>query len=268
MPWLYLIPDPLLGLLIVGGFVGASAAGLWVSRRLVRAPSVIHNDLAGFLYAVLGVIYAVLLGLTALAAWDDFQSIKQTAVLEANALSNLTHGLDGYPEAARHPLQALTQTYLRSVIQEEWPAMHQARTSPSTEKAADDLVRAWVIFQPRTPGETALYSRSLEQINVFLDQRHLRLNAANEGLERYMWAVLLFGAVLTIGFSLFFWAENLWLHTLMTCSLAALIGLIVFWIVIFDHPLWGNIRVTPQAFQGVLTTLETKMEAQGSPGPR
>ncbi|MNT93806.1 hypothetical protein D3C72_2353640 [compost metagenome] len=49
----------------------------------------------------------------------------------------------------------------------------------------------------------------------------------------------------------------------MTCSHAALIGLIVYWIVIFDHPLWGRIRVQPDAFQHVLTNIE----AQGSPGP-
>jgi hypothetical protein len=264
MPWIYVIPAPLLGVLIVGAFVLASATGLWLTRKWVRPPSLSHNDLAGFLYAVIGVIYAVLLGMTAVAAWDDFQSIKQTTVLEANALENLVHGLEGYPEPARSQLQAKTRQYLRSVIHDEWDAMHHAQASPQTQRAADDLVRDWVKFQPRTQGEGILFERSLTQIHLFLDQRQLRLDAAQSGLDHVMWGVLLFGACLTIGFTFFFWAENLWLHTLMTCSLAALIGIIVYWIVIYDHPLWGSIRIAPTAFERVLTTFE----AQGTPGPR
>jgi hypothetical protein len=264
MPWIYVIPAPLLGILIIGAFVLASGAGLWLTRKWVRPPSLSHNDLAGFLYAVIGVIYAVLLGMTAVAAWDDYQSIKRTTILEANALANLTHGLEGYPEPARSQLQARTRQYLRSVIHDEWDAMHQAQHSPQTQQAADDLIRNWVRFQPRTQGEAVLFERCLDQIHLFLDQRQLRLNAAHEGLDLLMWGVLLFGACLTIGFSYFFWAENLWLHTLMTCSLAALIGVIVTWIVLLDHPLWGHIRIPPDAFERVLN----QFEAQGAPGPR
>lgn len=32
-----------------------------------------HNDVAGFIYAVLGVVYAVLLGFVTLVVWEDFQ---------------------------------------------------------------------------------------------------------------------------------------------------------------------------------------------------
>ncbi len=53
-----------LGLSMVSMFVLASVGGLILVQRLV--PSVQrqeHNDVAGFIYAVLGVAYAVLLGL-------------------------------------------------------------------------------------------------------------------------------------------------------------------------------------------------------------
>ena len=262
MPWIYQIPSPLLGGLIVATFVGGGAGGLWLSRRLVRHPTTTHNDVAGFLYAVIGVIYAVLLGMTAVAAWDDFQSLKRTTIQESNALQNLVHGLAAFPEPGRSRLRDTTAAYVRSVVTDEWPAMHRAEPSPRTQEAAEVMIRTWVQVQPQTPGQTVHLERSLHQLHGFLDQRQLRLDAAGEGLEPLMWAVLLFGAVLTIGFSFFFWTENLGLHALMTCSLAALIAIIVYWIVIFDHPLWGYVRISPEPFTRILTQLE----AQGSPG--
>ena len=33
-----------------------------------------HNDVAGFIYAVLGVVYAVLLGLMVVAVWEEWNT--------------------------------------------------------------------------------------------------------------------------------------------------------------------------------------------------
>jgi hypothetical protein len=38
-----------------------------------------HNDVAGFIYAVLGVVYAVLLALVVIAVWEEFDAAKDTA---------------------------------------------------------------------------------------------------------------------------------------------------------------------------------------------
>jgi len=264
LPWVYQVPSPVLGGLIVTVFVGAAIGGLWVSRRLVGPPAAAHNDLAGFLYSVVGVLYAVLLGLTAVAAWDDFQDIKRTAVQEANALQNLVHGLAAFPEPTRSHLQALSERYVRMVVTEEWPAMHRAQPSPRTQEAADALIRGWVLVQPRTPAETVLFESSLNQMQTFLAQRQLRINSAEEGIDPLMWGILLFGAALTIGFSFFFWAENVGIHAFLTGCLAALLAIIVYWILIYDHPLWGRVRVSPAPFVSILTELE----AQRAAGPR
>jgi prolipoprotein diacylglyceryltransferase len=59
------------GLIVVGGICLASLVGLEQVQRLV--PSVSrqrHNDVAGFIYAALGVIYAVLLALVVISVWE------------------------------------------------------------------------------------------------------------------------------------------------------------------------------------------------------
>ena len=48
-----------------------------------------HNDVAGFIYAVLGVIYAVLLALVVIATWEEFGRARVTVEAEANALAEI-----------------------------------------------------------------------------------------------------------------------------------------------------------------------------------
>ena len=52
-------------------------AGLELVERLVPATSrQPHNDVAGFIYAALGVIYAVLLALVVIAVWGEYDAAK------------------------------------------------------------------------------------------------------------------------------------------------------------------------------------------------
>ena len=64
--WLYQIPTVWLGILIVGLFVGASAAGLLSTRPLARRLCREQNDFVNFFFATIAVFYAVLVGLIAI----------------------------------------------------------------------------------------------------------------------------------------------------------------------------------------------------------
>jgi hypothetical protein len=61
------------GVLVVCGACIAAVIGLAVVQRLVPVTTrKEHNDVAGFIYAVIGVIYAVLLALVVIAVWGRF----------------------------------------------------------------------------------------------------------------------------------------------------------------------------------------------------
>jgi hypothetical protein len=77
-----------LGLTLVALFVVAAVGGVILVQHLI--PSVQrsqHNDVAGFSYAVLGVAYAVLLGLMVVAVWQSWETAERTATEEANELA-------------------------------------------------------------------------------------------------------------------------------------------------------------------------------------
>jgi hypothetical protein len=57
--------------LVIGAICLLSLGGLELVERLVPAQTrQKHNDVAGFIYAALGVIYAVLIALVVIAVWE------------------------------------------------------------------------------------------------------------------------------------------------------------------------------------------------------
>src|SRR5215212_3225949 len=112
------------GVLIVCGACLAAAVGLALVQRLV--PTEVrqkHNDVAGFIYAVLGVIYAVLLALVVIAVWEQFDAANETTEQEANALAEIFWLAHQLPEPEGRELQELCRSYAEEVVNVGWPLM-------------------------------------------------------------------------------------------------------------------------------------------------
>jgi hypothetical protein len=250
------MPLWLLGLLVVGAFMAAAVGGLAVTRRWMRPYREVPNDLAGFVFAVVGVSYAVVLGLSALTAYEHFSEVERTMALEANAVGDLYRDLEGYPAATREPLQGLLGEYVRVVIGTELPALRRAEERDDAARVVDRLVVRWVAHEPRTEGQKALHAEALSQLNRFLSLRSQRLADGQAGLHPVVWGVLLAGAGFTIGFTYLFWGERHQLHGLMVACLAGTIGLVVFWMIAMDRPLWGPLVVSDDDFERVSRTID------------
>ena len=236
-------------LLAVGGLALVQYLVPWQLRQQ-------HNDVAGFIYAVLGVVYAVLLGFVTIAVWEDFELARTTAESEANELAELFWLAQEFPEPEGEQIQRLAQSYAKVVIDEEWSLMEQGQASPHASALADEMRSSIYDFEPDTEEEQVLYDQGLQGVLDLVDQRRLRLLEAREGIPRVMWGVLVAGGVIVVGFTYLFGLENTRSHTLMIAALAAIIALVLFTIYALDHPFAGVSRVHPDAFELVLETFE------------
>jgi Protein of unknown function (DUF4239) len=254
------------GVLVVGGACFAALVGLILVQRLV--PAAIrkeHNDVAGFIYAVLGVIYAVLLALVVIAVWEEFGRARVTVEAEANALAEIFWLAHALPEPEGRELQELCRSYAEEVVNVGWPLMAQGRT-PSLERS-QETSRAWVLIddirasvqeiEPRSASGQALYAEGLDQVQRLADARRMRLVAAEEGLPTVLWVVLIVGGIVVVGFGYLFGMENTGAHALMVVALAGVIALVLFTIAAMEHPFSGGARVGPEAFELVLKRFET-----------
>ena len=92
-----------------------------------------HNDVAGFIYAALGVIYAVLLALVVIAVWGEYDAANETVEQEANALAEIFWLGNRLPEPEGSHLQELRRSYAEEVAHKEWPLMEQGQAPLMTQ---------------------------------------------------------------------------------------------------------------------------------------
>jgi hypothetical protein len=254
------------GVLVIGAVCLAALAGLELVQRLVPATSrQPHNDVAGFIYAALGVIYAVLLALVVIAVWEEYDAASETVEQEANALAEIFWLAHRLPEPEGPHLQELARSYAEEVSHNEWllmeqgqaPLMTQTQGTPAGWTLIDEIRANLQEFQPQTPADEQLYAEGLDQVQRLADARRMRLVAAEEGVPAVLWGVLIFGGVAAIGFTYLFGMENTWAHRLMVLTLATVIGLVLFTIGAMEHPFSGGARIGTGAFDLILERFET-----------
>ena len=254
------------GVLVIGGICLAALVGLELVQRLVPADArQRHNDVAGFIYAALGVIYAVLLALVVIAVWEEYGAAGETVEQEANAAAEIAWLAHRLPEPEGAHIQELVRSYAEEVVHKEWPLMEQGEAplmthtqgTPAGWTLIDDIRANLQEIEPRTKAEEQLYAEGLDQVQRLADARRMRLVAAEEGVPGVLWAVLGFGGMAAIGFTYLFGLESTWAHRLMVMTLAAVIGLVLFTIGAMEHPFSGGARIGTGAFELILERLET-----------
>jgi hypothetical protein len=254
------------GVLVVGGACLLALAGFELVHRLVPVASrQQHNDVAGFIYAALGVIYAVLLALVVITVWEEYQAASETVEQEANATAEIFLLGHELPEPEGAHIQHLAKSYAQEVVHKEWPlmasgkqpALEQEAGTPAGWDLIDDIRAALHGFEPHTRTEEQLYSEGLDQVANLGDARRTRLIASEEGVPGILWSVLIFGGVAAVGFTYLFGLESTWAHRLMVVTLAAVIGLVLFTIGALGHPFEGGARIGTGFFELVLKRMDT-----------
>jgi hypothetical protein len=235
-----------------------AAGGLILVQRLVPiAVRRQHNDVAGFIYAVLGVTYAVLLGLMVVAVWEQWEMAARMADGEASSLAEIFWIADRLPESDGHHIQELARSYARVVVDEEWPLMEQEKSSPRAWDVLDDLRASLQNFDPSNAQEQVLYEQSLERMRDLADARRDRLLEAKQGLPAILWVVLITGGVIVVSFTYLFGLESTVIHLLMVASLALVIALVLFTVAALNFPFKGDITIHPDAMEQVLGRFES-----------
>ena len=241
------------GLFAISLFILVSVGGLILVQRWVSIEQrKRHNDVAGFIYAVLGIAYAVLLGLVVVAAWEQFQTARNTAEREADELAEIFWLGHRLPPAEGHRLQELSRSYARVVVDEEWPMLARGESSPRAWDLIDEIRLTVQDLNPDTDAEQVLYDQGLERVHDLADARRDRLVEAREGIPNILWVVLVVGAIVTVGFTYLFGLDDTTTHTLMVALLALVIGLVLFTIGSLEYPFSGDARLGPDAFELVL----------------
>jgi hypothetical protein len=222
-------------------------------RRYVALESLsTNNEVAGFKFATVGVLYAVLLAFSIIVVWEKFNDAEATVEQEAGTAATIYHLIPGLEPAQAHATRNALTAYLKSVVTEEWQAMEEGQASRPTWEALGNIYTVMLSNGSTPKGDPTVKAEIFHQLNALTQARRTRLRAAEGDVPGPLWIVLFGGAILTLVFTLFFGTRNLGAQTLMTGLLSALIFSELLIAVALDRPFTGGIRETPDAIIHVL----------------
>lgn len=243
----------LLGLLLVVGLPLVAVAVQALVRRMV--PGIVegeHNDVAGFLIAVVGVVYAVTLAFIVIVTWEEFRDARSTVSAEAAALRSLYRDSRALPEPTRTRMGDLVVDYGQEVAGAEWEAMDDGGSSRRAFDLVGDMFGSLQGAAPTSSTQETFLADAVDRLNDVTEDRAERLTVAEEGPPSILWAAIAIGGVLTLGFALLFGVSNERLHYVMVGGFAAVLGLQIFVILVLSHPFSGQIRVSQAPFEHVV----------------
>lgn len=255
--WMLLhVPSFLLVVMIAAIYISLSIVGLYIMKRF-HSPAKLkkHNDVAGFIFATLGVTYAVLLSFIVIVTWQNFDEAHKNAAQEANDIVSLYHNTRPLPPAFRSALKGHLVTYVRAIIEDEWPIMITGEQSAQAQQAQDTIWRIYGRYRPATETQRIFFMESVDKLNEACELRRARLLEAHLAIHPVIYFVLIVGGLITISFTVFFGTENFGPQLIMTSLLAAMIGIALSTVIILDFPFTGDISVKAGVFKEVLATL-------------
>ena len=235
-----------------------SIGGFLIVHRFI--PSKVrqsHNDVAGFVFASLGVTYGVLMAFVVFVVWAQFNEAKVNIANESSNSIVLYHQIQAYPD------QAASQIMLDSLLKfAEHEQAHQAIQSDSLDHIQlqnEDEASLNQFFEiisgvvPKNDYELVSYSNIMDSMNDLAKYHNLRLQFAEEELPGILWVVILGGAMITMGFTFLFGTERVWAHIAIMSPLAILIAIVIYLIIEFDHPSLGGINIgTPTGYSRMI----------------
>jgi hypothetical protein len=243
----------LLGGLMVIGIPLVTVALQATIRRL--APDIVkgeHNDVAGFLIAVVGVVYAVTLAFIVIVTWEGYREARTAVLQEAGSLRSLYRDSRGLPEPARSQLGTLAVQYGQEVATGGWDALDQGEGSPVAFGLITEMFDLLAGVSPTTPAHETFLAEALGNLDELAEQRAERISVSEAGLLPILWAAIIIGGGVTVGFALLFGVSDVRLHFVMVAAFATVLALQIFVILVLSHPFSGDLAVSPEPFLRVV----------------
>ncbi|NJO21985.1 MAG: DUF4239 domain-containing protein [Sphingomonadales bacterium] len=253
MLWLYDMSTISLAGWFAAVFVGFTWLGVLFIRpffRLVlrRQPGL--NDIVGVILSSHCAFFGLLLGLLAVAAYQNLSDVEKTVNREAGYLRSIYRSITDYPEPTRSQTLPLIREYTRFVIEEAWPQQRRGIISSDGVARMNAIQANLFGFEPATKAQEMVHAQTLGQFAEMAEVRRARIQSVDSGVPPMMWYVVIVGALITI---LLVWMLDMKLlsHLLLSGVLAFFLSTVICLIFVMDKPFRGEISIGPDAYAAV-----------------
>ncbi len=243
--------------LVIAFFTGFGVGLVLLVRQFVHH-SILkqHNDIAGFVFATVGVVYGVMLAFVVIVVWEQYNDASATAKNEAMQAYSLYRDLSIYPDQqeAGSALVSLA-VFSRAIVEKEYPAMRHMKWETPHEASVETrnkFDKLWVDIkkiEPKTLQEQSMFNEVLKDINILGQEREKRLIISRDDLPEVIWIAVILGGLITIGFTALFGNENLKGQVVITGLLSIVVSLVIFVVISLNFPFMGEVSIGAEGYE-------------------
>ncbi|MEU7033784.1 hypothetical protein ABZ958_08895 [Streptomyces sp. NPDC046237] len=206
-------------------------------------------DVMEYMTMMIGVIYAIVLGLAIAGVWEARGAAQETVRQEAQALHEISARVEVYPADVRDRIRSDVDAYVSYVVDEEWPHMSEhGELSEQGTRLLEQVRRSVSDYRPADDHEGQAYQPLVDQVAVVDDARGARGQNAGATMPGVVWFGLIIGALVTVGLIFTLQIRRTGRELLLAGLFSALIAFLLFLIWDFDAPFGRGISATATPF--------------------
>jgi hypothetical protein len=226
--------------LILSLIIGlASSFGL--RKAMGLRPTEEETGHAVSLMQVVAAYIGILVAFSGVLVWQEFADAGNAAHREAASAAQLYRDLATYgPETL--PARAEVRAYLNSIVNDEWPLLAHAQSSPKTENALFRVYDAIGTIRPKDDRDATIYTQAFSNLNDLVGFRRDRLIHSESEMPIILWFVGLFGSILVVAYTATFQPTRT--SFVMIAGISLTLGLVFLFILIVDRPYQGQFSVS------------------------
>ncbi|GAA0598821.1 hypothetical protein [Streptomyces crystallinus] len=215
-------------------------------------------DVMEYMTMMMGVVYAIVLGLAIAGVWEARGAASETVRQEAQALHEVSERAHVYPAPVRERIRADVDSYVSYVVNAEW---HHMEVSGELGERGDTLLsklrRDVTDYQPANDHEGQAYQPLVDQVAAVDDARTQRGQGAGATMPGVVWFGLITGAVVTVGLIFTLQIRRTGRELLLAGLFSVLIAFLLFLIWDFDAPFGRGLSATAAPFHDLFPELFT-----------
>jgi hypothetical protein len=223
---------------------------VWFVRRVV--PSTrdgFHAEISAPMLGVVAALFGLVLAFVIIIAYENFLDANSNVRVEADALSAIVRDSDAFPEPGGGNVRRAVGAYARSVVDDEWPRMHEGDDSDLARESLNGIFAAFRTVRPDSVMSTGFYDDSVRQLNTALDARRDRLETAGGGLPRDISVLIIFSSFVIIGYAVLVGSPNFWFHVLGPLAIAVVVAVSLVVLIDLTYPFSGDVSLEPDDFE-------------------
>ncbi|MFD4656694.1 hypothetical protein ACFWP2_13830 [Kitasatospora sp. NPDC058444] len=225
-------------------------------RRPIEESTDETPDVIEYITMMIGVVYAIVLGLAIAGVWEARGAAQDDLFREAQSLREVSDRAVVYPVEFRDQVRADVDAYVTYVVNTEWDYMKE--NGAITEKGDQLLQKLQNDVATRAPAsdlESQSYQPIMDRISQASEARNSRGQNAGPTMPGVVWLGLIGGAVVTVGMLFALQIRRTPRELTLALCFSVLIAFLLFMIWDFDNPFSRSVSVTTQPFEDLFPSL-------------